>query len=216
MDHDTAHTTAIDTLETLGFNHYEAACFTALTRLSHGTAKELSELTDVALTETFETVPDATVRCKQVAASSGTTRLPLIWIDSSEQSALRDALAHDPTVTTADRLVDTGQARLYRMRWAPPMQVVLQLLTPETTPYWMPLAQPAAGSSASAIPIARRSERPTSAVKSGLCRSTSTRSAPSMATASPRSGGPTRNTKRSHMRMNAAISPSHVRSLSMS
>lgn len=56
MDHDTAYTSAIETLEALGFKQYEAECFTALTRLSHGTAKELSEVTDVPRTRVYDAV----------------------------------------------------------------------------------------------------------------------------------------------------------------
>lgn len=33
MEHTTAYTSAVDTLETLGLKQYEAECFTALTRL---------------------------------------------------------------------------------------------------------------------------------------------------------------------------------------
>lgn len=56
MDPDTAHATAIETLEALGFKQYEAACFAALTRLPHGTAKELSDLTDVPRTRVYDAV----------------------------------------------------------------------------------------------------------------------------------------------------------------
>jgi sugar-specific transcriptional regulator TrmB len=56
MDQDTAFTTAIETLEALGFKHYEAACFAALTRISQGTAKELSDLTDVPRTRVYDAV----------------------------------------------------------------------------------------------------------------------------------------------------------------
>jgi sugar-specific transcriptional regulator TrmB len=56
MDHDTAHTTAIETLEALGLKQYEAECFTALTRIKHGTAKELSDLTNVPRTRVYDAV----------------------------------------------------------------------------------------------------------------------------------------------------------------
>lgn len=56
MDHDTARTTAIETLEALGLKHYEAECFTALTRMTQGTAKELSDLTDVPRTRVYDAV----------------------------------------------------------------------------------------------------------------------------------------------------------------
>jgi sugar-specific transcriptional regulator TrmB len=56
MDHETAHTTAIETLEDLGLKQYEAACFTALTRMEHGTAKELSDFTDVPRTRVYDAI----------------------------------------------------------------------------------------------------------------------------------------------------------------
>jgi sugar-specific transcriptional regulator TrmB len=56
MDHETAHTTAIETLEALGLKQYEAECFAALTRVEHGTAKELSDLTNVPRTRVYDAV----------------------------------------------------------------------------------------------------------------------------------------------------------------
>lgn len=56
MDHETAHTTAIKTLEDLGLKQYEAACFTALTRMDHATAKELSDATDVPRTRVYDAI----------------------------------------------------------------------------------------------------------------------------------------------------------------
>lgn len=56
MDHETAHTTAIETLEALGLKQYEAACFAALTRMDHGTAKELSDVTDVPRTRVYDAI----------------------------------------------------------------------------------------------------------------------------------------------------------------
>lgn len=56
MNHDTAYTTAIETLEALGFKQYEAACFAALTRIPQGTAKDLSDLTDVPRTRVYDAV----------------------------------------------------------------------------------------------------------------------------------------------------------------
>lgn len=56
MDGKSTESMAIDTLGALGLKQYEAACFTALTRLSHGTAKELSELTEVPRTRVYDAI----------------------------------------------------------------------------------------------------------------------------------------------------------------
>jgi sugar-specific transcriptional regulator TrmB len=56
MDHERAHTTAVETLEALGLKQYEAACFTTLTRMDHATAKELSDLTDVPRTRVYDAI----------------------------------------------------------------------------------------------------------------------------------------------------------------
>ncbi|MFC6962972.1 TrmB family transcriptional regulator [Halocatena marina] len=56
MEHNTPRTTAIETLESLGLKQYEAECFTALTRLSYGTAKEISDATDVPRTRVYDAV----------------------------------------------------------------------------------------------------------------------------------------------------------------
>lgn len=56
MDSEITESTAIDTLGALGLKQYEAACFAALTRLSHSTAKELSELTDVPRTRVYDAI----------------------------------------------------------------------------------------------------------------------------------------------------------------
>lgn len=56
MDSETPESTAIESLGTLGLKQYEAECFAALTRLNHGTAKDLSELTDVPRTRVYDAI----------------------------------------------------------------------------------------------------------------------------------------------------------------
>ncbi len=53
-----AESTAIETLGALGLKQYEAACFTALTRLDHGTTREISELTDVPRTRVYDAIEE--------------------------------------------------------------------------------------------------------------------------------------------------------------
>lgn len=47
---------AIDILQELGLKEYEARCFVGLTRLSTGTAKQLSEITEVPRTRVYDAI----------------------------------------------------------------------------------------------------------------------------------------------------------------
>ena len=47
---------AVDALDQLGLTEYEAKCFVALTRIEHGTAKEISQLSDVPRSRVYDTV----------------------------------------------------------------------------------------------------------------------------------------------------------------
>jgi predicted transcriptional regulator len=49
-------TEATDVLQKLGLKEYEAECFVGLTRLSTGTAKQLSEITDVPRTRVYDAI----------------------------------------------------------------------------------------------------------------------------------------------------------------
>jgi len=49
-------TEAVDVLQQLGLKEYEARCFVGLSRLSTGTAKRLSEMTDVPRTRVYDAV----------------------------------------------------------------------------------------------------------------------------------------------------------------
>ena len=47
---------AVEALEQLGLTEYEAKCFVALTRVERGTAKEISQLSDVPRSRVYDTV----------------------------------------------------------------------------------------------------------------------------------------------------------------
>jgi sugar-specific transcriptional regulator TrmB len=49
-------TEAVEVLQQLGLKEYEARCFVGLSRLSTGTAKQLSEMTDVPRTRVYDAV----------------------------------------------------------------------------------------------------------------------------------------------------------------
>ncbi len=54
MDDNTNITRAIELLQQLGLKEYEAKCFVALTRLNDGTAKEVSEISEVPRTRVYD------------------------------------------------------------------------------------------------------------------------------------------------------------------
>jgi len=54
MSGDSDREQAVDTLQELGLKEYEAKCFVALSRLPRGTAKEISEISDVPRTRVYD------------------------------------------------------------------------------------------------------------------------------------------------------------------
>ncbi|MFU8866691.1 TrmB family transcriptional regulator [Natronococcus sp.] len=56
MTQDTAITDAIDLLQDLGLQEYEARCFVALNQLPSGTAKEIHEISDVPRTRVYDAI----------------------------------------------------------------------------------------------------------------------------------------------------------------
>jgi sugar-specific transcriptional regulator TrmB len=58
MDDDSEQTQAVELLQQLGLKQYEARCFVALSRLPHGTAKEVSEISDVPRTRVYDAIAE--------------------------------------------------------------------------------------------------------------------------------------------------------------
>ncbi|MFB6177506.1 MAG: helix-turn-helix domain-containing protein, partial [Halobaculum sp.] len=56
MDDNTNITRAVELLQQLGLKEYEAKCFVGLSRLSTGTAKQLSEITEVPRTRVYDAI----------------------------------------------------------------------------------------------------------------------------------------------------------------
>ena len=56
MDDNDIQEEAIEILQQLGLKEYEAKCFVGLSRLSSGTAKDLSEITDVPRTRVYDAI----------------------------------------------------------------------------------------------------------------------------------------------------------------
>ena len=56
MEHHTHQQNAVEVLQELGLKEYEAKCFVALNRLSKGTAKEISTISEVPRTRVYDAV----------------------------------------------------------------------------------------------------------------------------------------------------------------
>lgn len=85
---------------------------------------------DLALADTFERVPDATVSSGNVAGAGGGA-LPLLWIAAPDHDRLEAALEEDPSTRTVARLTTRGGACLYRISWAPTVEILVEILASE-------------------------------------------------------------------------------------
>ncbi len=92
---------AIDVLQQLGLKEYEARCFVGLTRLPSGTAKRLSEITDVPRTRVYDAV--------RVLEAQG-----LVEIQHTNPQRFRAVSMEEATQTLRDRYED----RVERLRAA--------------------------------------------------------------------------------------------------
>jgi len=87
---------AIDVLQQLGLKEYEARCFVGLTRVPIGTAKRLSEITDVPRTRVYDAVG--------VLESQG-----LVEIQHTNPQRFRAVSLEEATETLRDRYEDRVQ-----------------------------------------------------------------------------------------------------------
>lgn len=72
---------------------------------------------EFALHETFASIPELRVECAHLVAKGHETLMPLLWIQTDDYSALKAALATDPSVNVAEELLHADDRRLYRMQW---------------------------------------------------------------------------------------------------
>lgn len=81
---------AVEVLQQLGLNEYEAKCFVGLSRMSTGTAKELSEITEVPRTRVYDAI--------RVLEAQG-----LVEIQHSSPQQFRAVPLEEATETLRDR-----------------------------------------------------------------------------------------------------------------
>lgn len=90
MDTDANREEAIEVLQQLGLKEYEARCFVGLTRLKTGTAKKLSELTEVPRTRIYDAI--------RVLEAQG-----LVEIQHSSPQRFRAVSLEEATATLRDQ-----------------------------------------------------------------------------------------------------------------
>ncbi len=99
---------AVEVLQQLGLKEYEARCFVGLCRLSTGTAKKLSEMTEVPRTRVYDAI--------RVLEAQG-----LVEIQHSSPQQFRAVSLEEATETLADQY----EARVDRLRDAlEPIEIV--------------------------------------------------------------------------------------------
>src|SRR6056297_4042684 len=101
MDTDANVEEAIEVLQQLGLKEYEARCFVGLTRLKTGTAKKLSELTEVPRTRIYDAI--------RVLEAQG-----LVEIQHSSPQRFRAVSLEEATETLRDQY----EARVERLATA--------------------------------------------------------------------------------------------------
>ncbi|HET7324301.1 MAG TPA: helix-turn-helix domain-containing protein [Halococcus sp.] len=85
---------------------------------------------EFALHETLEAVPGAKFEIERVVAHSESRIMPFIWAtdETTDQEALEEALADDPSVDNVVELAAFDDEWFYRMEWIENIQVVLHTL----------------------------------------------------------------------------------------
>lgn len=82
-----------------------------------------------ALEETLDAVPDAVFELVRVVAYDQSITIPYLWAMTDDLSALREALAADPTVENVELLDDYDGEYLFRMEWVYRIRVLVRILT---------------------------------------------------------------------------------------
>ncbi len=80
-----------------------------------------------ALSETFQTVPDATFETIPVAAHGPRGVMPFVWGSASDLQALDDAVRADETTDEVSRLSANANRILYQIRWRARVRVLIDV-----------------------------------------------------------------------------------------
>ncbi|ELY64443.1 TrmB family transcriptional regulator [Natrinema versiforme] len=91
---------AIDALEELGLRTYEARCFVALTQLSEGTAKEISQVADVPQSRVYDVVEQLHRLGLVDVQASDPRRYAVVSVDVARERLRQEYRDHLETATT--------------------------------------------------------------------------------------------------------------------
>ena len=83
---------------------------------------------EFALSETLETIPEATFECETIVDTAEGTVMPLVWARAPDADELEVALAADPTVNEVQLLSAFDDNRLYRMEWGDHIHLIVKIL----------------------------------------------------------------------------------------
>jgi len=109
---------AVNALEQLGLTEYEARCFVALTRIPHGTAKEVGQVADIPRSRVYETV-EQLQRKGLVAMEEGEPRTyQSVSIDSAVRMLRQEYKSYFETVEQSLRQLKPAYKEAQQAVWA--------------------------------------------------------------------------------------------------
>lgn len=80
----------------------------------------------LALSETFDAVPDAEVEIVSLTANGTDRAAPLLWVTDAEAEAVADALRADPTTRTVSLVSRRTRDSLFRVDWVDRVESVIR------------------------------------------------------------------------------------------
>ncbi|MBX0296823.1 helix-turn-helix domain-containing protein [Haloarcula nitratireducens] len=84
---------------------------------------------ELALSQTFASLPDLAVKAERVVQSGRDVVMPLMWVRNTEPEQFGAACEQDPTVENVELLAEFEDEFLYRMEWTDQIELLLQMLT---------------------------------------------------------------------------------------
>lgn len=84
-----------------------------------------------ALTETFETVPNAQFQSVRVVANEDGSTMPFLWASAPDLDRLHEAVQVDSTTKEVERLARREDRDLYRIEWEAPIRLVIAAIVEE-------------------------------------------------------------------------------------
>lgn len=76
------------------------------------------ELDALALTDTFDRLPDLRIEAQRIAAHSTKWTMPCMWASNTDFEQLDAALADEPTVDGIVETADFGDEKFYQLEWS--------------------------------------------------------------------------------------------------